>query len=233
MDETPRDLIRLVLLDAQALFRESLSCYLASQPGLEVAGECGTAAGALEVLRGVPVDVVLLDLDLPAAHNEFISAAVGAGYKGRFLALSGSGDTQRLAAAVNLGTSGIFLKSEAPDRLVQAIRLVASGAVWVDRKVIQLLAAQLVERPHTDAQGFGNLLTEREEKVLLGILEGLGNRKIGDKIGLSESTVKTVVQQLFLRSGVRTRSQLVRMALEGSFGNALEWAHGAKTHCGQ
>jgi DNA-binding NarL/FixJ family response regulator len=103
---------------------------------------------------------------------------------------------------------------------VQAIRLVASGAVWVDQKAMQFLADQLVDRTQLDDPRSGSLLTEREEKVLLGILGGLTNRKIGDGIGLSESTVKSVVQQLFVRAGVRTRSQLVRAALEGSLGRA-------------
>jgi DNA-binding NarL/FixJ family response regulator len=203
---------------------------LATQPGLEVAGECGTAAEALEILRGSPADIVLLDMDLqPERGDDLISAAVRAGYKGRFLIVAGAAEGKELAAAIKLGASGIFLKSEAPDRLVQAIRLVASGAIWVDQKVIHLLADQLAERPQFGDQGTGNLLSEREERVLLGILGGLTNRKIGDNMGLSEGTVKSVVQQLFLRSGVRTRSQLVRMALEGSLGAARDLAKRERT----
>jgi DNA-binding NarL/FixJ family response regulator len=120
------------------------------------------------------------------------------------------------------GASGVFLKSEAPDRLVEAIRLVASGAVWVDQKVIHLLANQIVDGPELDNRKSGSVLSDREERVLLGVLGGLTNRKIGDNMGLSESSIKSVVQQLFVRAGVRTRSQLVRMALEGSLGAARE-----------
>jgi DNA-binding NarL/FixJ family response regulator len=68
-------------------------------------------------------------------------------------------------------------------------------------------------------------LTEREHKVLLGVLGGFTNRKIGDQIGVSEGSVKASLQQLFSRTGVRTRSQLVRMALEGSLGNVKGLAH--------
>jgi DNA-binding NarL/FixJ family response regulator len=185
-----------------------------------VVGECGTADGALAILNGSSVDIILLDLDLRTEPgDDLISAARRAGYQGRFLIIAEAIDTGGLARALKLAASGIFLKSEAPDRLVQAIRLVASGAVWIDQKVIQLLADQLADRSQLDAQT-GNLLTEREEKVVLGILGGLTNRRIGDNLGLSESTIKSVLQQLFLRSGVRTRSQLVRMALEGSLGAA-------------
>jgi DNA-binding NarL/FixJ family response regulator len=170
--------------------------------------------GGLEVESNSEVDL------RTERGDELISAARRDGYEGRFLDRCGSGRYEGKVAAIKLGASCIFLKSEAPDRLVQAIRLVASGAVWVDQKVIQLLADQLVDGPQLDAQRSGKLLTEREEKVLLGILGGLTNRKIGDNIGLSEDTVKYVVQQLFLRAGVRKQSQLVRMALEGSLGTA-------------
>jgi len=219
MDEqTQQTQIRLVLVDDQALFRVSLSRLLAAQPGLEVVGECGTAAEALEILNGSSVDIVLLNLGLRTEPgDEFMSAGRRAGYKGRFLIIAGAVDAGDLSGALKLGASGIFLKSDAPDRLVQAIRLVATGAAWVDQKIIQLLADRLSDRPQLGDRESGSLLTDREERVLLGILGGLTNRKIGDNLGLSESSVKSAVQQLFLRSGVRTRSQLVRMALEGSF----------------
>jgi DNA-binding NarL/FixJ family response regulator len=215
----PENSIRLLLVDDQTLLRTSLSRYLATQPGLDLAGDCGTAAEALGILKASPVDVVLLDLRARGVGGEnLLSAALASGYQGRFLIVVGTPDARELATAIKLGASGIFLKSEPLDRLVQAIRLVASGAVWVDQKVIQLLADQLVGESQPELPIAGNLLTEREEKVLLGIMGGLTNRKIGDNIGLSEGTVKSVVQQLFLSAGVRTRSQLVRMALEGSLG---------------
>jgi len=216
------DRIRLVLVDDQVLFRSSLSRYLASQPGLEVAGECGNATEALETLKGTAVDLVLLGLDQRAGRDEVIGAARGAGSKARFLILSGAPEARNLVAVLKIGAAGVFLKSEALDRLVQAIRLVASGSVWVDEKVIQLLADPLADRLHLGDPGSVSRLTDREDQVLRGIIGGLTNRKIGDNIGLSEASVKTVVQQLFVRAGVRTRSQLVRVALDGSLGAIRE-----------
>ena len=219
-EQTHENRIRLVLLDHQALFRASLGRFLASQPGLEVAGECASSTEALEILSTSPADIVLLDFDCIAeCGDEFISAARQAGYRGRFLIVAGAADAEDATAAIKLGASGIFLKSEAPDRLVQAIRLVADGAVWLDQRVIQLLAVRLADRfPQPDVRKTANHLTDREQKVILGILAGLSNKKIGQKLGLSEGSIKTSVQQLFYRAGVRTRSQLVRVALEGSLG---------------
>jgi two-component system nitrate/nitrite response regulator NarL len=207
-DENP---IRLFLVDDQGLFRASLACLLSSEPGFEVAGECGSAV-AIDILKNAPADVVLLDLDLGGERvADFICAARMAGYSGRFLILARASDAVTAAPALKLGASGIFLASESPDRVVQAIRLVAAGAVWVDQLVIQTLAEKYV--PATCAIR----LEERERKVLTGIVSGLTNRKIGLDIGLSEGSVKAIVQRLFAKAGVRTRGQLVRRALDGSF----------------
>lgn len=212
--------IRLVLLDDHVLFRASLARLLASEAGFEVAGECGSTPEALEAVHASQVDVVLLDFNVGLDHaNDFISAARKAGYQGRFLIVAGSVEAERSAMALKLGVSGIFLKSEAPERLIQAIRVIASGAVWVDQKIIQALANQCLSQPRRGDQKSVGVLDDREQRVLLGILGGLKNRKIAEGMGISESAVKNILQALFSRTGVRTRSQLVRLALEGSLGN--------------
>ena len=223
MNEQAReDRTRLILLDDQALFRASLGRLLASEPGLEVAGECGNSAEALAILGASRVDVILLDFEHAIESGDgFMFAARRHGYEGRFLILAGSADARNSAMAIRLGASGIFLKSEPPDRLMRAITLVANGAVWLDQRIIRLLADQSVDRfPQSDDRGSANLLTEREQKVLLGILGGLTNQKIGCNLSISVGSVKTSVQQLFRKAGVRTRSQLVRVALEGSLASS-------------
>lgn len=217
-DETPENPIRLILLDDLALFRASLGRYLASEPGFDVVGQCGTCAEALETLKRTAADVILLDFDIGPEHgDDFIGAARSAGYNGRFLVVAGALDVRKSALALKLGATGVFLKSEALDRLVHAIRLVADGEVWIDQKVIQLLAEQFFcAYPHLEGKESLAPLGDRERDVLLGIVRGLSNRKIGDSMGLSESSVKNIVQRLFGKAGVKTRGQLVRFALEGS-----------------
>jgi DNA-binding NarL/FixJ family response regulator len=221
-EPTHENRIRLILLDDQALFRASLGRLLASEPGFEVVGECGNSAEALQILSASPADVVLLDFGHVTEDGDgFMSVARRNGYQGHFLIVAGAADAKSSAIAIRLGASGVFLKSEPPDRLVQAITLVANGAAWLDQRTIRLLADQSVGRfPPLNDRESANVMTDREQKVLLGILAGLSNKKIGENLGLSEGSVKASVQQLFYRTGVRTRSQLVRTALEGSLGSA-------------
>ena len=222
MNDQKEGRTRLVLVDELGLFRTSLGQLLASEPGLEVVGACGTAAEALDVLGGSAVDVVLLDFEIGTEQGiDFMSAARRSGYQGRFLIVAGTVDVRKSAMVLKLGASGIFLKSEAPARLVQAIRLVANGEAWIDQKVIQLLVDELTRRYSlVGDREPGKPLEDRERNVLLGILGGLSNRKIGDGMGLSESSVKNIVQRLFSKARVKTRGQLVRVALEESWGVA-------------
>jgi DNA-binding NarL/FixJ family response regulator len=89
------------------------------------------------------------------------------------------------------------------------------GEIWVDPRVIQLMADRVDQR---EEERVSPLLTEREQQVLRGIFEGLTNKEIGAQLGVTDGAVKATLQQLFQKTGVRTRSQLVRIALEGSLG---------------
>jgi len=167
------------------------------------------------------MNVVLLDFDVGSEHgNDFISAARQAGYEGWFLIVAGSADLRNAAMALKRGASGIFLKSDTPDRLLQAIRVVGKGGNWVDQGILQRLADQSIDRyPLLEDHKSGPALEDRERNVLRGIVDGLTNRKIGLNMGLSESCIKNVVQHLFSKAGVNTRGQLVRVALEGWLDN--------------
>jgi two-component system nitrate/nitrite response regulator NarL len=207
-EQSDRGRIRLVLLDGHLLFRESLARLLASENDFELVAECTTPAEALKSLKGSRVDVVLVDIGIA---KEFIPWAQKVRYPGKCLVIAREVDATGSAMVLKYGASGIFLASDSSSRLIQAIRLVASGEAWVDQKVLQLLAERY---PHFESRWQGNL-TEREHTVLHGVVDGLSNRKIGDQIGVSESTIKATLQHLFKKAGVRTRSQLVRIALEG------------------
>ena len=214
--------MQLILLDDLTLFRASLSRFLSSDPAFEVAGDFGVAEEALNALTRSSTNVVLFDADCRTEQgDDFIAAARRNGYQGQFLVLAGIPDVLKSAMALRAGASAIFLKSEPPERLIQAIKAVANGEMWVDQKIIRLLADQPIDRSIRLDDHRSDPLGDRERSVLLGVVEGLSNRKIAQNMGLSESSVKNVLQRLFAMASVRTRSQLVRLALEGSLGGLM------------
>jgi DNA-binding NarL/FixJ family response regulator len=209
------DRIRLLLVDDHILFRESLGRLLSSEPEFEVAGQCGTAREALEFVSRAAVDLVLLDFNLPDLQGgEVVRLARESGYAGNILIVTGAIDTAQSSEVLQQGASGIFLKHNPVGSLLRAIRVVAAGDAWVDRKVLQHLAS--ARPPSGTNQSFHNALTEREQLVLTGVLEGLTNLKIAARLGVTEGAVKSTLQQLFEKTNVRTRSQLVRVAVEAS-----------------
>jgi DNA-binding NarL/FixJ family response regulator len=215
----PSNRIRILLLAADRLLRASVARLLAMEADFEVVGESGEGEDALRLLKDSAVDLVVLDFDLGLDEaNRFISAARAAGYEGRLLVVSGSLDSSRAAMAFHWGASGIFLKSDAPERLVQAIEIVQTGAIWIDRSTVELLARECARGTSRGPKSKAPSLDDREQKVLSGILGGLTNRGIGASIGVSETSVKNTLQRLFAKAGVRTRGQLVRLAMEGSLG---------------
>jgi DNA-binding NarL/FixJ family response regulator len=222
---TDHERIRLVLLDDHVLFRESLARLLAAEPGLEVVGECSTSSEGLEALNTRAVEVVLLSARSSHISREdrdvFICAARERGYQGKFLILTSEIDMEDTILALKRGAAGIFLESESSTRLIQAIRMVANGEICVDQRVVQLLANRCLQRQHSRI----NSLTNREQAVLEGILNGLTSKKIGERMGLSEATIKATLQRLFANAGVRRRSQLVRAVLEGTLRTGTSHPH--------
>ncbi len=206
--------IRLLLLDDHVLFREGLSRLLASEPDFVMAGHCGTTAEALDVLRRSPVDVLMLDFDLGDDQGtQFLPAARAAGFAGKVLMLTAGMSATESAIALQLGASGIVLKHNSPATLARAIRQVAAGEMWMDPKVVQLMADGV---HHRNEDVIRRPLTPREQDVLRGIFEGLSNKEIAAQLNVTEGAIKATLQQLFQKTGVRTRSQLVRIALETS-----------------
>ncbi len=172
---------------------------------------CASIDQALEALKHHRIDLVLLDYDLGEARApEFLTRMSALRLSPRVLIVTAGMAPAESAQILNQGASGIFLKHSSPALLADAIRKVHAGETWIDqrclRDVVQL-AAQPGVQPR---QSF----TAREQDVLRGVFEGLSNKEIGARLGISESSVKAAIQQLFEKAGVRTRSQLVRIALE-------------------
>ena len=209
-------MIKILLIDDHTLFRESLGRLLQAEPDMEIVGTSATVAEGLRLLAQTAPDVVLLDYDLGEDHGlSLLAQAKAAGLGGAFLMVTAGLDDTTLLRVLQQGASGIFLKHSAPSRLLDAIHQVAAGETWLDQRAMQaaLASAKETKEKKEDARAL-QAPTTREREVLQGVLDGLSNKEIASRLGISESSVKAALQQLFDKTGVRTRSQLVRIVLE-------------------
>jgi two-component system, NarL family, nitrate/nitrite response regulator NarL len=212
MNEPHSAKIRLLLIDDHALFREGLARLLGSEPDFEIAPPCSNVTEALRILQTTRIDLILLDYDLGQETGaRFLVRASEIGFQGRVLIVTAGLAESEAADLLRHGAAGIFLKHNSPDLLAKAIRKVMQGEVWLDQKYLRIL---LQESAAAQPEERGRRLSEREREVLRAVFEGLANKEIAIRLLVSESSVKATLQQLFLKTGVRTRSQLVRVALE-------------------
>jgi DNA-binding NarL/FixJ family response regulator len=208
MDET----IRLLLVDDHTLFREGLARLLEAESGLRLEGHFASTAEALASTSLNSTDVVLLDFDLGETRGlHFIQEARDLGFTGKILMVTAGMSDADALQVLQSGASGIFLKHNPPTSLVAAIYRVAAGEPWLDSRSFDSLVGAA---SHNAKPPASSALGKREQAVLKGVFEGLTNKEIAGQLEISESYVKAVLQQLFAKTGVRTRSQLVRVALE-------------------
>lgn len=193
---------------------------LEAEPDFRIVDTCATVREALKVLHTEPVDVVLLDYDLGDEQGSiFLEEAKRRRFPGRILMVTaGMGDAATLRAFES-GASGVFLKHSPPAQLIEAIHKVIGGDMWLDSRAVRSFVAGANVR--TEGESTGQSLSPRERNVLKAVFEGLTNKEIAANLQISESSVKAVLQQLFEKTGVRTRSQLVRIAIEQHAGDWL------------
>jgi DNA-binding NarL/FixJ family response regulator len=223
--ETMHD-INILLVDDHGLFRESLGRLLDTAPHIHVVAQCATVAEAVTAIARNKPDVILLDYDL----GEESGLGLLTELKRRSAEVKVLMVTAELPASVTLrvmeeGASGIFLKHSSPDQLISAIQQVASGETWVRDSPLQTLLSE--RRNRAEHLERSRALTARQSEVLRGILDGLANKEIAWKLNTSETSVKAAVQELFNKAGVRTRSQLVRIAIEQ---HSLDWLSPRESH---
>lgn len=212
MGKTAAKNIRLLLLDDHALFRESVARLLQAEPGFEVVADCSSGTEALRIIKSREIDVVLLDLDLGGESGaDFLESLRAEHFKGKILLVTAGVSESDVPTLIRKGISGVFMKHGYPAELIQGIREAMEGKALFRQDLLRK-ALESAEEPST--QQTTATFTERERRVLSFVFEGLANKQIGDRLQISESAVKACLQQLFAKTGVRTRSQLVRIALE-------------------
>jgi two-component system nitrate/nitrite response regulator NarL len=203
--------IRLLVIDDHTMFREGLVRMLEKEPGFSVVGQAGSAAEALRVLAAADPAIVLLDVDLGAERAiDFVLGARTAGFKGHILAVTAGMSDAEAIQLVQAGVTGIVLKHHSIGILRDAIQLVAAGEVSIEKSYLApvLRSMDLTRKPKTAT------LSPRDKAVVSSVLQGLSNREIALKVGISEGAIKASMRHVCAKLGVRTRSQLVKVARE-------------------
>ncbi len=210
-------MIRVFLVDDQALVRAGLKLVVDAQDDMAVVGEAGDGREALEQLAVTSADVVLMDVRMPGLDGVAATAHLverDGDRAPRVIVLTTFDLDEYVFAALRAGASGFLLKDAQPEELLAAIRAVAGGDAVIAPSATRRLLAQVALPGAREPDARLNALTDREREVLLSVARGASNAEIGAELFMAEATVKTHVGRLLAKLGARDRVQLVVFAYE-------------------
>lgn len=207
-------MIRVVLVDDQALFRAGVRMLLASQPDLDVVAEAGDGREAVALVHATRPDVVLMDIRMPVMDGLAATAEILAQPDPPRIVMLTTFDLDEAAArAIRQGASGFLLKDADPEFLLAAIRTVHAGSSVIAASATRELFEHFAEEPKPVPVQF-SALTEREREIFALAARGLSNSEIAAREYLSEATVKTHISRILTKLTLRDRVQLVVFAFE-------------------
>lgn len=211
--------VRVVVVDDQALIRAGFAQLFAGSGDIEVVGEAGDGVEAIDVVRQLLPDVVLMDIRMPVMDGIEATRHIVADPRTadvRVVVLTTFGLDDYVFEALRSGASGFLLKDTEPEELRRAVRVVAVGEALLSPSVTRRLIADYTRRAATPPLDSSPLevLTEREREVVALVGEGLTNHEIADQLFMSPATAKTHVSRALTKMGLRDRAQLVVVAYE-------------------
>jgi DNA-binding NarL/FixJ family response regulator len=215
-------MIRVVIIDDQALIRVGVGTLLRSEPDTELVGEGSSGRTGLDVIRATKPDVVLMDIRMPemdglAALREITADPALSAVK--VVMLTTFGLDEYVFEALRHGASGFVLKDSEPEELLRAVRVVADGRSLLSPSVTRTVIAQFVRRaPAVVAHPGVKRLTEREREVVAWVATGVSNDEIAAQLVVSTETIRTHVSRAILKLQARDRAQLVVFAMQSGLG---------------
>jgi DNA-binding NarL/FixJ family response regulator len=218
--------IRLLVIAEQAVPRAGLRLLIESHAGMVVVGEAGSCGEALEMAARTKPDIIVMDPDHrgggPLDGLSDVAAAGGA----RLVLLTGERDDGLSQRALRHGAMGVVFKDQSATTLIKAIERVHAGEAWVDRKLMgRVLAGMSTAAPSDGTLAApADALTRREREVVALVAEGLRNKQIGNRLYISDTTVRHHLTEIYRKLGVSSRVELLlRVQDQGKF--AFRGAH--------
>jgi two-component system, NarL family, nitrate/nitrite response regulator NarL len=209
------DSIQIAIVDDHPLFRDGVAFTLQSQPDFEIVGQGTTAAEAVQLSFQLLPDLLLLDINIPGGGLNVIQAIAAACPVTKIVMLTASEAEEDVLAALKAGARGYIVKGVSARELVSSLRAIYSGEAYVTPTLAATLLSELTGSADEDrANGPLGVLTGREQQILEGIASGLSNKEIGQKLALSEKTVKHYVTNILQKLHVRNRVEAALLARE-------------------
>jgi DNA-binding NarL/FixJ family response regulator len=212
--------IRVLVADDQAMVRSGFRMLLGSEPDIEVVAEAGNGLEAVQKAARFEPTVVLMDIRMPDVDGlQATRQIIAADPSARVLILTTFDLDEYVYEALRAGASGFVLKDDPPEQLIAAVRTVAAGDALLSPAVTRRVIKQFTRVPRPSPPKEMDDLTDRESEIFTLIVDGLSNSEIGERLYISETTVKTHVTHLFQKLGLRDRVQAVVLAYRtGVFG---------------
>jgi DNA-binding NarL/FixJ family response regulator len=204
--------VRVVVADDHAIVLGGLQRLFDSQPDFTVEATCRDGQQALAAVREHRPDVLVLDMRMPARTGlDVLRDLAASGPACRTVLLTAAITDDEVIDAVRLGALGIVLKESDPETLLGCVRKVHAGQQWIDRETMSRAFGRAVQREHASRE-VARVLTPREAQIAALVAEGLRNRAIGERLSISEGTVKIHLHNIYEKLGVQGRLELVLWA---------------------
>ena len=206
--------ITLVIADDHPLILDAMENLFRLKKDLKVVARCLDGDEALTAVRQNKPDILVLDIQMPAKDGLVVLREMRKEkLPTQVVILTATLDEEGLTEAVRLGVRGLVLKELAPKLLVECIRKVHGGALWLEKRLVSSAMEKLVQR-ETARNDAAQVLTPREIEIIEQVAEGLRNTEIGQKLFISEGTVKIHLHNIYQKLGVDSRTKLTRYAQE-------------------
>jgi DNA-binding NarL/FixJ family response regulator len=211
------NVIKVVIADDQRVVRDGLVVLVGLCDGIEVVGSAPDGASAVALVKDLEPDVVLMDLRMPVMDGVEATRTITSDSTARVVVLTTFTDDESILPALRAGAAGFLTKDASAEEIEAAIRAVHRGQTWLDPIAQARVVSALSDTPPMDQtpapRDVPDNLTPREIEVLTLIGEGFSNQEIGGQLFLSQATVKSHINRVFAKTGVRDRAQAVRYAI--------------------
>jgi two-component system, NarL family, nitrate/nitrite response regulator NarL len=209
-----KQVVRILVADDHAIFRDGLRKLLEGADDVQIIGEASNGVECTKMLAKLKPDILLLDLRMPEKDGLGVLEEINFdSIQTRVIVLTAAEDDRDVVRAMRLGARGVVLKQSASDLLLKSIRKVADGEIWLDNRMTAEVIDAFKKSAEAGQRREKPLLSDREKEIVQLVAQGFRNREIGEKLFISEQTVKNHLHNIFDKLGVSDRLELALYAI--------------------